>query len=108
MNGHTPGHWSAAHDFILREPGDTFAPVAVALRSIAERSPEEVAANARLIAAAPDLYEALVALFGADFQEDTQRYWDKARAALAKAEGLELVTVPSGECAFLRPERPAR
>lgn len=45
------------------------------------------AANAHLIAAAPDLYAALVGLFDADFQDDTRPYWDAARAALNKAEG---------------------
>jgi hypothetical protein len=51
------------------------------------READETRANARLIAAAPDLLEALKSLV-----EDTTRYipsrlWDEARAAIAKAEG---------------------
>ena len=45
-------------------------------------------ADARLIAAAPEMYEALIALLadpGADYIKTTA--WDKARAAIAKAEG---------------------
>lgn len=54
---------------------------------------EELAANARLIAAAPDLLAALVALFGADMEhvllgdgkDDQIEAIAMARAALAKA-----------------------
>ena len=49
-------------------------------------SPEESQANARLIAAAPELLEALrevVAL--SDRKHDA---WDKAKAAITKAEGI--------------------
>lgn len=50
---------------------------------------EEAQANARLIAAAPDLLEALRAvdvLFGHLARDSTQRIWlDNARAAIAKA-----------------------
>lgn len=43
--------------------------------------------NARLIAAAPELYEALTGLLRLEIEwgDPTGREWDKARAALAKA-----------------------
>ncbi len=47
-------------------------------------------AYANLIAAAPDLYEALVALVGEDFYKhpgDFAEDWHRAAAALAKARG---------------------
>ena len=57
----------------------------------------ECEANARLVAAAPDLLEALRKLmalndnrgtFGGElYQDRVDRAWDEARAALAKAEG---------------------
>ena len=45
--------------------------------------------NSKLATSAPDLYEALTdALKTSDFQKDAWRPWhDKARLALAKAEG---------------------
>lgn len=59
---------------------------------LAELTPPETAiANAHLIAAAPDLYEALQAMI--DVASDRESFeefapaFDKARAALAKAEG---------------------
>ena len=55
-------------------------------------SPDEMRDNARLIAAAPDLYEALWSMVssfhGVDYLENHMRQSvQKARAALAKAEG---------------------
>ncbi|MHA6476158.1 hypothetical protein ACX1DW_01505 [Stutzerimonas sp. KH-1] len=49
----------------------------------------EVMANAQLIAAAPDLLEALEALTAnyADFEQGGSKNVDKARAAIAKAKG---------------------
>ena len=50
--------------------------------------PEEDAANARLIAAAPNLLAALKALVPIDFDEHPQEFapeWHAARAAIAKA-----------------------
>lgn len=47
-------------------------------------------ANARLIAAAPDLLAALLALVSPDFDEHPQDFhpdWHAARAAIAKATG---------------------
>jgi len=47
-------------------------------------------ANARLIAAAPDLLAALKAFMHADGHDDFEDEWPAARAAIAKAEGLTL------------------
>ncbi len=44
-------------------------------------------ANARLIAAAPDLYAALKAFMSADGHDDFTDEWPAARAAIDKAEG---------------------
>ena len=52
---------------------------------------KELFSNARLIAAAPDLLEALKsAIKTAEFERHPHRGWqDEARAAIAKAEGKE-------------------
>lgn len=47
----------------------------------------EAAANATLIAAAPELYEALKALYEEDERDIPRSIWGAAEAALAKAEG---------------------
>lgn len=48
----------------------------------------EVEANARLIAAAPDLLDALIEIVSADdAHELTQKHIESARAAIAKATG---------------------
>lgn len=55
------------------------------------RSFDENIANGRLIAAAPDLAEALerlIAAYGSAYQVEMRREcWEQARAALAKAQG---------------------
>lgn len=48
---------------------------------------EEARANARLIAAAPELLEALIELCAAPNKHRPERVWDQARAAIAKAKG---------------------
>jgi hypothetical protein len=67
-----------------------------------ERQQQETAANARLIAAAPDLLSALEAMLplacdgidardrdAADNADEGQRIIDSARAAIAKARGTK-------------------
>lgn len=91
---HTPGPWHigvrtyhAGRDVY----GPKGEPVAVADQDIT--LPEESAANARLIAAAPELLAALVALVGeadlgeVDLDDDDRAKLDAARAAIAKATG---------------------
>lgn len=112
MSGHTKGPWEVAHaqmrldgrvtvpEIFVRRPGDDVA-IASDVIDPATELPSE--ANARLIAAAPDLYEALKALDGLAHSEPCQRSssldcvcdygaragaaWTIARAALSKAEG---------------------
>jgi hypothetical protein len=104
MSEHTPGPWTispACGDFVVPQL-DGFpsgvAAVAVALRGAPNRSEEEVGANARLIAAAPELLDALKNLMHAEhapyrgpLQYDSVREdaWDRARAAVARAAGRE-------------------
>lgn len=80
MNKHTPGPWFVdAHNNVLAEG------CLVAFPSVAAGL-EKQEANARLIAAAPELLAALECLCSFDkplIQED----WDNARDAITKAKG---------------------
>lgn len=84
-SAHTPGLWK-----ICNVPGrdalavyDNQANEYIATVWHSERDPKEGAANARLIAAAPDLLAALKEVVRlSDRQHDA---WDAARAAIAKA-----------------------
>ncbi len=80
MTTHTPGPWTIDDDrFIVSNKmliGQTF------------NTCDEYSANARLIAAAPDLLEALEYLVGAyDIAAPTADDWDRARLAISKAKG---------------------
>jgi hypothetical protein len=96
---HTPGPWTVLQ-------GEPFQPILIGTDeggSFIEVGPAcgltegtgSMEANAALIAAAPDLLEALHhilniegACFAADESEwNTKWHWDKVRAAIAKAEG---------------------
>ena len=107
----TPGPWRADGpdmfgDYNILHPDDSLAvaaavtdfhtidPLAVAAAVTNLRSPDEVRANARLIAAAPEMYAALrVAQMALADQKtaNAKGYTERARksvdAALAKAEG---------------------
>lgn len=104
MSGrHTPGPWRAEaadmfgdHNIVLADGGDDCRAIAAVVSNL--RPPEEVAANASVIAAATDLLNALdglssfleVALVGWDdlpFPEVFRKRVEAARAALAKAKG---------------------
>jgi hypothetical protein len=85
---HTPGPWTLHLDSIpyvnCGEAGPAFGPVVMA------GSVDEMMANARLIAAAPDLLEACKAMMQwVEQRPQTHPYdgWELARAAIAKAEG---------------------
>jgi hypothetical protein len=86
MAKHTPGPWFLDDDgriFDTPDRGQLVAEVATA--DPAEPPAEEDVANARLIAAAPDLLAALEKVVAiSDRKHDA---WDEARAAIAKAEG---------------------
>ena len=98
---HTPGPWmcptknAAKHGFprwdVGHQDGDFLGSIA---RVSAKSTPDERQANARLIAAAPDLLAALnmlaldVAALKTRYGETQQTHGeDLARAAIAKAEG---------------------
>jgi len=89
MSKHAPAPWS--HDGgAVFDAGDWF----VAHVDRHQSGPETTHANARLIAAAPEMYEALRRLLAAhapicegDGDMGTDEDCDFARAALAKVEG---------------------
>lgn len=95
MSAHTPGPWTilnAAH------PGIEAEEVATSVvvwgddedeAGVHGDTPEEAFANALLIAAAPDLLEALEAFVEADDKQQAHspETADRARAAIAKATG---------------------
>ncbi len=86
---HTPGPWSVqfvidgAFQIMGTEQGDECV---IAARNEFPDRHAEFAANARLIAAAPDLLAACKAASNAMFRVDLDTH-DKLRAAIAKAEG---------------------
>lgn len=87
MNKHTLGPWVAR---LAPEEGDLFRITPVS-HSVFSLACVHTAANAQLIAAAPDLLEALQALeclFAPLARDSTQMTWvNAARAAIAKAAG---------------------
>jgi len=82
---HTPGPWVVYDD---SNDGKTnrieIAALGKTVARIYHSVPEEDLPNARLIAAAPDLLEALLEL---DAKPEHTISWLKARAAIAKATG---------------------
>ena len=91
---HTPGHWVVAPPFeedgLIEIPIGVMTPmglftVAVVMGGM---SPEMQVANASLIAAAPELLEALQAFvkYADDVNDDSPEF-DRASAAIAKATG---------------------
>jgi len=88
MSKHTPGPWSVQYETDIAAREDGVGPVDVA-HVYMRTAPGRTEANARLLAAAPELLEALKSmcegfkpLKDADFPALA-----KARAAIAKAEG---------------------
>ena len=82
---HTPGPWTASeHGAYTDYKGNNIVILGDDLRIAVVLGPDtdETQANARLIAAAPDLLEALEALLEGDFNVA-----EKARLAIAKAKG---------------------
>ena len=108
MSKHTPGPWHAGK---LRYPGadprfngidigaDSGENIALVYFIRDEHTREECAANGRLIAAAPELYEALRGMMDAymDLCDEAdpnyrsykfrESKWEAARAVLAKVDG---------------------
>lgn len=96
MSKHTPGPWfetvvptSAGSAINIHSADHRIAIIYVdgIRKGIDDELPRSIEnrANARLIAAAPELLEALQDLCSFDLL--TQEKWDKARAAIAKATG---------------------
>ncbi len=91
---HTPGPWGCcdtsyhAHDYRLTKPNGFPLPLNVVANDHSEQR-----ANARLIAAAPDMYEVLDLVaheelpFSANPIEVITRWRERARAILARIEG---------------------
>lgn len=96
MNKHTPGPWMAVGAWV-EHPDDEVADICVCDTMLFSqghfnRSEEEECANARLIAAAPELLEALKKLMKDAGGEDLVKWkiaHEAARAAIAKATGGE-------------------
>jgi hypothetical protein len=88
MNNHTQGPWTIENNSIYGNAG-MIRPFIASVED--DHRDEETNANARLIAAAPDLLEAaddaLADLEGYEFAAETIR---KLRAAIAKATGETL------------------
>ncbi len=92
MSEHTPGPWCWAHNYNGLEAADRnilhYADYEGMWLPIygADKDRKEAKANARLIAAAPDMYEALIDLRDND-RDDDPEMWGRAFAAIAKATG---------------------
>jgi len=81
-NGHTPGPWSIDKEerWVIHEPEGKSGTLVVPEIYLDD---DEAIANARLIASAPDLLEALECLL----EMGHTKAGDLARAAIAKARG---------------------
>lgn len=98
VGAHTPGPWTATESggllFVI-DAGDYDhkADTGFFVGTVTDGGKEEHAANARLIAAAPDLLEALESLVSSEWMVthswggDRDAVMAKARAAIAKARG---------------------
>lgn len=95
MNKHTPGPWKVSnyrpYDIIARDPkestyecGDNrYDPIATVYRN----HTQEFLANARLIAAAPELLEALKGVLEWDYDELDYDLRKRLESVVAKVEG---------------------
>ncbi len=91
---HTPGPWVIQRSRTIRPNyawvcGQDWHELAtVVVRSPGDKKDDATGlANARLIAAAPDLLAALEELCLAPNKHRPEEYWNAARAAIAKAKG---------------------
>lgn len=93
MTAHTPGPWVSEGRSVRRDSGLGYGEMIASVTGGAKSGPffveddEECEANARLIAAAPDLLEALEAVWAA-LDEDSLEVMDLSiiRLAIAKAK----------------------
>lgn len=98
---HTPGPWQAVKNGVCQSAVQASNGTWITHDAGEELSCNEAEANARLIAAAPELLEALQAMLNADLYADGEGIWrfdssdtedgqsavSKASAAIAKATG---------------------
>ncbi|MCC0353265.1 hypothetical protein LJG15_24610 [Pseudomonas aeruginosa] len=77
---HTPGPWQWSHGRLLHNVPGEYSDTILDIQDKVWRPTEE---DARLIVAAPDLLEALVALV--ECEQTTPELWEAARAAIEKA-----------------------
>ena len=89
MADHTPGpwEWDKSMGTWVKMDGRVGARI-IGIGKYPEVSDSEVHANARLIAAAPEMLEALELMRDARIPEEYAEAIDKARTAIAKAKGL--------------------
>jgi hypothetical protein len=95
LMSHTPGPWTVAYGSVYSESGE--CRIAYMDRDEPMTKPTERDANAQLIAAAPEMLEALEGMtdmFERHIENrpgpnDAAARWDKARAAIAKARGVK-------------------
>ena len=84
---HTPGPWQQS----ARQPYSVIGTCARDICMILDSGSDIQKANARLIAAAPELLDALKALMSRDLDHRLHGFpeLEKARAAIVKAEGAQ-------------------
>lgn len=94
MSKHTPGPWMADNGETYGNIWRIQSPIGSNVKIVAEMvcASAEAEANARLIAAAPEMYEALQMFLayndqGGPLHFDTDAMWAKARSVVAKIEG---------------------
>lgn len=95
---HTPGPWTAVQQYANRWNIETQpvnhvpAGIAIVCTTVLEvgSNDKDTEANARLIAAAPDMLEALLSIENDDGRIP-KTIWDMRNAAIAKATGTETV-----------------
>jgi hypothetical protein len=90
----TPGPWTNCNDSFIEADVSGKVVVEEMNTEIEFMEDEEITANANLIAAAPDLYEALEAILEERYENsELDPLVNDARAALAKARGEAAHTV---------------
>jgi len=87
--GHAPGPWEAVGYCVWRKARERQKTQRIASIHTAYRSMQECDANACLIAAAPDLLEALETLCTGPIKIHGADVWKRARLAIDKARGVE-------------------
>lgn len=90
---HTPGPWIFDGDYIWSEPAKCYVAdpqtedMLIGQACAKQDIYKQIQANARLIAAAPDLLDALQVLLNATMHKNHPAESDMAIAAIAKAKG---------------------